>query len=451
MKKFISAILTVALIISFVPGMTLTASASTESDFQYAIIAETFGTTNDVIISRYIGSGGDVVIPSTLGGYRVTSIRGAAFEGNTTVTSVVIPDSVTTIGGRAFRDCTSLTSVIIGNSVTSIGGQAFYGCTSLVSITIPNSVTEIGSLAFRGCSALTSVTIGSGVTTIEEGAFGHCESLTSITIGSGVTSIASDAFRNCGSLTIVTIPGNVKTIGGGAFYGCRSLTSVTLQEGVTTIGSAAFAENPKLTSVTIPRSVTSISSDAFRPNLSSLTLSPDLVIHCYENSYAHTYAKEYNVKFELIGGTTTPLAPSNTVNPTPSKVFVNGAEKSFEAYNIGGNNYFKLRDLAMVLNGTDKQFEVGYDNATRAITMTTGQPYTAVGGEMQAGDGRPKAANPTPSKIYIDGVELDFTVYNIGGNNFFKLRDLMSALDIAVTYDAATRNIGIDTSLPYTD
>ena len=156
-----------------------------------------------------------------------------------------------------------------------------------------------------------------------------------------------------------------------------------------------------------------------------------------------------------IGFVQTGQAPVNTapqgnlVNPTASKVFVNGVEKSFEAYNIGGSNYFKLRDLAFVLNNTNKYFEVGYDNATKAITLTTGKPYTADGKEMAAGDGKAKIASPTASEIYIDGRKLDFTVYNIGGNNFFKLRDLMSALDIGVTYDIATQNIGIDTNLAY--
>jgi hypothetical protein len=144
-----------------------------------------------------------------------------------------------------------------------------------------------------------------------------------------------------------------------------------------------------------------------------------------------------------------PPAPT-TVNPTASTVYVNGEQKSFEAYLINESNYFKLRDLAYVLNGTNKQFEVGYDNSTKAITLTSGQPYTQVGGEMVAGDGKPKPATITPSKIYIDGKELSVTVYIIGGNNFFMLRDLMGALDIAVTYDAKTKNIGIDTSKGYT-
>jgi len=46
-----------------------------------------------------------------------------------------IPDSVTSIQGNAFDGCTSLTSVIIPDSVTSIGYGAFWGCTNLTSIT----------------------------------------------------------------------------------------------------------------------------------------------------------------------------------------------------------------------------------------------------------------------------------------------------------------------------
>jgi hypothetical protein len=130
-------------------------------------------------------------------------------------------------------------------------------------------------------------------------------------------------------------------------------------------------------------------------------------------------------------------------------VYVNGAAKAFEAYIINGNNYFKLRDLAYVMNGTAKQFEVGYDTATKAITLTTGRAYTPDGGEMASGDGRAKTASPTASRIYLNGKELNLTVYLIGGNNFFKLRDLMEAIDVFVGYDNATKAITLDTSKGY--
>jgi alpha-tubulin suppressor-like RCC1 family protein len=156
------------------------------------------------------------------------------------------------------------------------------------------------------------------------------------------------------------------------------------------------------------------------------------------------------------GTTTGSLTPTKiiaaaprTANPTASTVSVNNAVKAFEAYNIGGSNFFKLRDLAYALNGTAKQFEVGYDNATKAVTLTSGSSYTPVGGEMAQGDSKAKNASPTASKIYLDGMELNLTIYNIGGNNFFKLRDLMAVLDVYVGYDNATKAITLDTSKGY--
>ena len=56
-------------------------------------------------------------------------------------------------------------------TVTSIGYDAFEGCSSLASVVIPSSVTSIGSNAFSGCSSLYSVTVGSGVQSIAASAF----------------------------------------------------------------------------------------------------------------------------------------------------------------------------------------------------------------------------------------------------------------------------------------
>ena len=104
---------------------------------------------------------GAVTIPSSLGGYPVTSIGDSAFYGSLGLTSVIIPDSVTTIGNRAFQNCTGLTSVIIPDSVTSIGAVAFQNCTGLTSVVIPDSVTNIGNGAFQSCTGLGNVVIPS--------------------------------------------------------------------------------------------------------------------------------------------------------------------------------------------------------------------------------------------------------------------------------------------------
>lgn len=138
-----------------------------------------------------------------------------------------------------------------------------------------------------------------------------------------------------------------------------------------------------------------------------------------------------------------------TATPTASKVLVNGKEVSFEAYNIDGNNYFKLRDLAQVVSETEKQFQVGWDNENKVINLISNESYTSVGAELAAGDGIPKEGILNTSKIYKDGQEINLTAYNINGNNYFKLRDVTEAFNIGVTWDSSTSTVGIDTTIDY--
>ena len=148
---------------------------------------------------------------------------------------------------------------------------------------------------------------------------------------------------------------------------------------------------------------------------------------------------------------TSAAAPtSTTATPTSSSVTVNGKAVAFDAYNINGNNYFKLRDLAYTLNGTGKQFAVGWDGAKNAISLTSRKSYTPVGGEMAGKGSGKQTATLTSSRIYLDGKEVSFTAYNIGGNNYFKLRDIGKTIDFNVSWDGANNRIGINTSESYT-
>ncbi|GKS09577.1 hypothetical protein YDYSY3_05770 [Paenibacillus chitinolyticus] len=136
--------------------------------------------------------------------------------------------------------------------------------------------------------------------------------------------------------------------------------------------------------------------------------------------------------------------------PSASKVMINGREVSPEAYNIGGNNFFKLRDLAMLLNGTNKGFEVGWDQDAKVIRLTTSKAYTEVGGELAAtGQLSVKQAAPATAKLLVNSEEARFTAYTLDGNNYFKLRDLAQALDFNVSWDAASNALTIDTKSGY--
>jgi hypothetical protein len=144
-----------------------------------------------------------------------------------------------------------------------------------------------------------------------------------------------------------------------------------------------------------------------------------------------------------------PVAPSLVAKPTSSTVFVDGKPIVFDAYNIKDNNYFKLRDLAYILNGTAKQFEVEFDGANNAVKLSGGKAYTTVGGEMTGKGAEDKTPLPTTSKVYLDGKEAAFTAYNIGDNNYFKLRDVAQAFDFGVSWNGADNTISIDTAKAY--
>ena len=147
---------------------------------------------------------------------------------------------------------------------------------------------------------------------------------------------------------------------------------------------------------------------------------------------------------------TTPPQPEQparvkTANPTNDKLMVNGAEQSPTVYKIGGSNYFKIRDVAAVLNGTGKQFAVGYSGGK--VTVTSGQPYDATGKELAGAPDSARDASPSNDTILIDGTEASLTVYKIGGSNYFKLRDLGKALDFYVGYEGG--KVTIDTGKSY--
>ncbi len=128
---------------------------------------------------------------------------------------------------------------------------------------------------------------------------------------------------------------------------------------------------------------------------------------------------------------------------------VNGVSVSCDKYNIDGSNYFKLRDLAQLLNGTEGQFDVGWDDISKVVSVTTKHPYTTPNGhDLEIGADLSATAQPSAQTIMIDGaVRTDLTVYNIGGSNFFQLRELGKALGFLVDYIPET-NTATVTSTP---
>ena len=271
MKRIISLILSLIMVLALVPFSALNVGAFVDTDSQ-GVSYTLSGDSAYWIVSGCDASATSVVIPSVYHRKPVEKIAQNAFSHCYSLTSVEIPNSVTAIGNSAFYYCYSLTSVVIPNSITTIGKEAFEYCDSLTSIKIPNSVTTIGEDAFYGCGSLTDIYLeaktepegwdknwdercyavkhwgvfwgdytGPLVFLLSEDET-YCiviacdEFATSAVVPKTVSDlpvkeISEDAFSDCSKLTSIEIPDSVATIGAGAFGACDSVETITVSSG----------------------------------------------------------------------------------------------------------------------------------------------------------------------------------------------------------------------------
>ena len=132
-----------------------------------------------------------------------------------------------------------------------------------------------------------------------------------------------------------------------------------------------------------------------------------------------------------------PYASAANVVASPQNLSVDGVDADCDKYNIDGSNYFKLRDLAQLLSKTDSRFSISFDEQSNAVAVVSGKEYIPVGGELARGQDQSKTAVVSKQSVLIDGKAVDgLSIYNIGGNNYFKMRDLGDALGFTVDYDA---------------
>ncbi len=144
-------------------------------------------------------------------------------------------------------------------------------------------------------------------------------------------------------------------------------------------------------------------------------------------------------------------AAANGVLPAAQTVELDGEGVEFQCYALkdeSGNltNYIKLRDLALLLNGTAAQFDVGWDGA---VTITTGAAYTPNGSELNTPSTGERPYSNAASVTKVNGQEVLLPAFVLtddqgGGYTYYKLRDLGAALGFHVDW-SADRGVFLET------
>ncbi|MBQ5995559.1 MAG: leucine-rich repeat protein [Clostridia bacterium] len=315
MKKQISIVLAIIMLLSALPLTGVSSFAYTSGDWEYTVY------DGAGVITGYTGKSSNPTIPLKLGGYTIEEIGSGAFLYNNKITGIIIPDSVNYIGPFAFEG-SGLKSITIPSTVKSIGYSAFANCVSLTSVSIPVGLKRISDGMFAYCSALKSIIIPNGAEQICGQAFEGCVSLKSVSLPETLQVINGTAFNGCSSLVSITIPSSVKTIEKGAFKQCSSLKNVTvyynpqssfaqdfaeivtnviIPEGTREIEDMAFYRYIFLKNITIPTSVTRIGDRAFEycVRLKGIYI-PESVTEI--GDYAYGYYHDYNQPFYRING-----------------------------------------------------------------------------------------------------------------------------------------------------
>ena len=187
MKKLLSILLAVLMVISIVP---LSASAGTDTGKCGTNLAWSFDTITGVLDITGSGAMSDWTSPTNVPWEDYTQY----------IKTVNLPEEITSIGGYAFFYCGNLSNVTIPDGVISIGESAFQACSSLESVVIPEGAT-VKPYAFMG-SGLTSLIISE-----------NC-------------SIGVSVFKGCSALTTVVLPASTKSISNAVFENCKNIKNV---------------------------------------------------------------------------------------------------------------------------------------------------------------------------------------------------------------------------------
>ncbi|MBR2719268.1 MAG: leucine-rich repeat protein [Clostridia bacterium] len=227
--------------------------ATPEADFTYEAI-----NGLDARLTGYTGEDTTVIVPETVGGYKVTEIGSRAFADHATLVSIALPATVTKIHEYAFSNCDALKAVHMEEGLVSVGYRAFEDCDELRSIVFPDSVTTLGDRVLRHCDNLSYVGFPVNWTNADVETVATCPRLTRIELPEGMKEVPADAFRSCRFIREVVFPSTMQVINEDAFYDCVRLNKINLPDGLEEIRMNAFC-GTALTAIDVPASVTYLS------------------------------------------------------------------------------------------------------------------------------------------------------------------------------------------------
>ena len=137
------------------------------------------------------------------------------------------------------------------------------------------------------------------------------------------------------------------------------------------------------------------------------------------------------------------LRQTDTAVPSIAAVSVNGVQSKLPAYNINGNNYVRVRDVAVLLMGTASQFDVQWNNEEHRVELASFTPYTPIGTENVPLPAGSRTVQSITEPTVADGVPNMVAAYKLDGYTYYKLRSLGDLCGFGVDWDEASQVVEV--------
>ena len=196
---------------------------------------------------------------------KLKTLKTNAFNYNTLLKNINLPDSITTIEKFALSNNNAIERLSLPENLNLTAGNEFSNMTALISVEFRGEkVKTITNNAFANCSKLETITLPPSVTTVKASAFNNCTSLKSVLIDvypeghakagkSDLNNLDKNSFKGCTALETLglkqyatdenpqnVLPDGFKTLSDQALTGLTSLKSIVLPASINKIGKSAF-------------------------------------------------------------------------------------------------------------------------------------------------------------------------------------------------------------------
>lgn len=191
------------------------------------------------LISAYIGTDVDVVVPREIDGVTVVGFANynafhscqdytdSSVETNRTewvhLRTLVLPETIKELPGMMLAYCQQLETFVCYAPLESTGGNQFMLCRSLNNVIFVNGVREIDNYAFDSAGPLGNLYFGEHLVKIGQQAFNFA-GLTSFV--ADAESVEYGAFTECQNLTSLHFTSKTKSFGENCIINCPNLTEI---------------------------------------------------------------------------------------------------------------------------------------------------------------------------------------------------------------------------------